>query len=91
MNMLGGYNCILRQASKLRAVECRRDIFRYVFYIKKHHKFPKTKLIVRAAIKKTARKGKNKKRHKVLTLTIAIKNAIQYDLNHQVTNITGCQ
>jgi hypothetical protein len=91
MNMVGGYNRILVAASELRYLEARGDLLKANFNIKKHLEFPKTKLVIRAAVKKSAREGKNKKRHKVSTLTIAMEKAILSDIDHQINSSTGCQ
>jgi hypothetical protein len=60
------------------------------FNVKNHWAFPKTRSTVRAAVCKSAREGKNKKRNKVLTLTVTMETTILSDIDHQMTNIVGC-
>jgi hypothetical protein len=91
MNMLSCLSRILRQASHLREIEGHGDVLKAGFNVKDHWAFPKTKATVRAAVQKSAREGKNKKRNKVLTLTVAMETAILSDVDHQLTSSIGCQ
>jgi hypothetical protein len=46
---------------------------------------------MRAATRKSVREGKNKKREKCFTISIAMENAILSDLDHQMSHSVGCQ
>jgi hypothetical protein len=91
MNMLNCLSRILKRASTLRAIEGRGQALESGFNIKKSYEFLKTQSTVRAAVKKSAREGLNKKRLKVYTLTIAMETAILADMDHQMANSVGCQ
>jgi hypothetical protein len=91
MNMLNCLSRILKKASKLREIEGRGQVLESGFNIKRSYEFPKTGSTVSAAVKKSAREGRNKKRLKVYTLMIAMEAAILMDVDHQLINSVGCQ
>jgi hypothetical protein len=47
--------------------------------------------VIRAAVQKSAREGKNMEKEKVNNLTIAMETAILSDVDHQITSSVGCQ
>jgi hypothetical protein len=91
MNKVGCLNRILRSANELRAIDGHGTALEAGFNIKKSFWFPKTMKTITTTVQKSAREGKNKKTHKVLTLTLAMEVAILADVDHQMSNSVGCQ
>lgn len=66
MNMCNSFNRIIRRASDLRSLRGELDnIVDRDFNISCHPTFAKTRMVITAAIKKSAKEGVNKKRKKV--------------------------
>jgi hypothetical protein len=91
LNMVNLLSKILREAGELRAIEGRGTALDPGFHIKKSFWFPKCLKVIRAAVRKSAREGKNVRKAKVQSLTLAMETVILSDVDHQITSSVGCQ
>jgi hypothetical protein len=91
MNMVNSLSRILCEAAELRAIEGRGSALDPRSNIKKSLHFPKCLKVIRAAVKKAAREGKNVRKPKVQNLALAMETAILADVDHQINSSAGCQ
>ncbi|CAM6090480.1 unnamed protein product [Calypogeia fissa] len=84
MNLMNCYNRIVRRSSELRAVKGLGNLVDKDFNINNHPSFTKTRMVLRAAIKKSAKDGVNKRRNKVEILKEEHEKAILADVDHQI-------
>ncbi|CAM6105270.1 unnamed protein product [Calypogeia fissa] len=80
-----------KRASELRAIKGLGNLVDKDFNINNHPSFTKTRMVLRAAIKKSGKDGVNKRRNKVEILKEEDEKAILADVDHQIYTPHGCQ
>jgi hypothetical protein len=66
INIMGGFNRTIWRASDLRSFNWLENLVERNFVIKDRPALSKTKMVLKAAVKKRAKEGLNKKRRKVI-------------------------